>query len=106
MGRKASLILGCVVFMGTIVALAPAAVAYRWLAPAEVRLSGVDGTLWQGNARLGSVDTLGFQDLEWQLKPSRLLLGQLAATLSLKLGEGFLDGNVATGLTRQIADSG
>jgi len=99
MHRKSYIALGIAVFVVTLVTQIPAAVAYRWLAPDPIRLTGIDGTLWGGNARLGSVDVLGFQDLEWHLKPSRLLLGRVAANVSMKLGEGFLEGDVATGFT-------
>lgn len=98
MHRRVFIALGMVVFLVTLVTQMPAAVAYRWLAPDVIRLTGIDGTLWGGNARLGSIDVVGFQDLEWHLKPSRLLLGRVAADVTMKLGEGFLEGGVATGL--------
>ncbi len=99
MKRLHYIILGLGAFLLCVVALTPAAVAYRWLAPDMIRMTGVDGTVWNGKARLGSVDTLGFQDLQWDLKPTRLLLGKLAAEVSMKLGEGFLEGDIAGGLT-------
>lgn len=99
MNRIGYVALGIIVFLFCLVALTPAAVAYRWLAPDSVRMTGVSGTIWAGNARLGSVEVFGFQDLKWDLKPSRLLLGNLAAQVSMKLGEGFLEGDVASGLT-------
>jgi general secretion pathway protein N len=99
MNRIGYIVLGAIVFLLCLVALTPATVAYRWLAPDSVRMTGVNGTIWAGNARLGSVEVFGFQDLKWDLKPTRLLLGKLAAQVSMKLGEGFLEGDVASGLT-------
>ncbi len=98
MNRKPLVVLGVLIFSASLVALIPAGVAYRWSAPEAIRLTGVSGTLWDGKARLGSVDRLGFQNLEWNLKPSRLLLGRVAADVSMQLGEGFLEGGLAAGL--------
>ena len=99
MNRKTYIALGVIVFLATLVIQIPAAVAYRWLAPDTIRLTGINGTLWGGRARLGSVEVLGFQDLKWDLKPTRLLLGRVAADVSMQLGEGFLEGGIATGLS-------
>ena len=99
MNRKPLVVLGVLIFSASLIALAPAAVAYRWLAPETIRLTGISGTLWNGEARLGSVDRLGFQNFEWNLKPSRLLLGRVAADVSLQLGEGFIEGGLAAGLS-------
>ena len=99
MSRFALVSLGVAAFLLSVMLLAPAAIAYRWFAPDSMRMIGISGTVWEGNARLGSIDVLGFQDLRWDLKPTRLLLGKLAAEVSLKLGEGFLEGDVAGGMT-------
>ena len=48
------LVLGVGAYLAFALVLFPADVAYRWLAPDTVRLSGVQGTVWSGRATLGS----------------------------------------------------
>jgi hypothetical protein len=68
--------LGAGAYAAFVVATFPAATAYRWLAPPEVRLASVDGTVWSGTAALGSMPGLPLRDIRWNLSALPLLLGR------------------------------
>lgn len=88
-----------------LVANFPAGVAYRWFVPAEVRLFGVEGTLWRGSAALGSTAGVPFHDVEWDLHPLSLLTGRFDADLEAKLADGFVDGRIKAGLSSLRAEN-
>ena len=92
------LALGVGAYLAFTVAFFPASVAYRWFAPAELRLSGVEGTLWSGQAALGSVGEFGLHEIEWELHPWSLLLARLSGQVQTRFSGGFLDTGVRVGL--------
>ena len=47
---KRLIFLGVVVFLAVMLATFPAKVAYDWGSPAEFRLSGITGSIWNGGA--------------------------------------------------------
>jgi general secretion pathway protein N len=67
----------------------PAATAYHWFAPDELRLAGIDGTVWRGRATLGSVSRLSVEDVQWQISPWSLVTGTIAGRVELRLADGF-----------------
>ena len=81
-------------YLAFAVAIFPADAAYRWFAPDEFRLSGIQGTLWSGRAALGSTGSLGFHDLNWQVRPWTILLARPGARIETGLGDGFLQADV------------
>lgn len=94
-----------VVALLALVANFPAAVAYRWFVPDEVRLFGVEGTLWQGSAALGSTAGVPFHDVTWELHPLSLVAGRFDADLKAKLADGFVDGRIKAGLSSLRAEN-
>jgi general secretion pathway protein N len=83
----------------------PAATAYRWFAPAGVRLAGIEGTLWSGRAAGGAVDELALHDVRWRVSAWQLLLGRIAADLRAQLDDGFVTAQVkATRRRVQLSD--
>ena len=72
----------------------PAATAYAWLAPASMKLVGIEGTFWSGRAAGGAVADLALHDVRWQVRPWQLLLGRVAADLSAQLDDGFVRAQV------------
>lgn len=92
------LALGAGAYIVFALALFPAATVYRWFAPDSVRLSGIEGTLWSGQAALGSVGELGLHDIRWRLSPLNLLAGRLSGELETRLADGFLNTQLSAGL--------
>jgi hypothetical protein len=84
--------LGAGAYAAFVVATFPAATAYRWLAPPEVRLASVDGTVWSGTAALGSMPGLPLRDIRWNLSALPLLLGRASGTFEARLADGFVRG--------------
>ena len=78
-------------------ALFPADVAWRWLAADDLRLAGVQGTVWSGRAALASAGPLGFRDVRWQVRPWSLLLARPAGRVETGFGDGFLQSELRIG---------
>jgi general secretion pathway protein N len=76
----------------------PARVAYHWAAPPNIKLSGISGSLWSGNAAQMSVNGLYARDLRWQLQPLALFTAKLAYAIKASPASGFVEGSVAIGL--------
>lgn len=86
------------VYVAAAVALFPAGTAYRWFAPPEVNLAGVEGSVWRGRAALASVAGFGVYDLEWSISPWALLTGRLLANVQARQPDGFFNAEVSAGL--------
>jgi hypothetical protein len=82
--------LGLLAYVAFALSLFPAASAYRWFAPPQLRLAAVEGTLWSGRAALGSAAGLGLNDIRWRLDPLGLLTGRLSGRLETRLADGFV----------------
>ena len=89
--------LGAGAYLAFALALFPADVAWRWLAADDLRLAGVQGTVWSGRAALASAGPLGFRDVRWQVRPWSLLLARPAGRVESSLGDGFIQTEVRIG---------
>ena len=89
--------LGVGAYLAFAIALFPADVAHRWFAPDNIRLSGVQGTVWSGSAALGSAGPLGFHDVRWQVRPWSILLARPGGYFETGLGDGFFQADVRVG---------
>lgn len=102
------LLLGLLVFVIGLVVYAPAATLYGWTRPAAdappspVALSGVSGTLFDGQAAAINLQNRPLlSNLSWSLQPAKLLLGRLAYHLTTNpVGSDalLLDGRVGVGI--------
>ncbi len=86
------------VYVAASLALFPAGTAYRWFAPPEVNLAGVEGSIWRGRAALASVTEFGVYDLEWSISPWAVLTGRLNAHVQARQPDGFVDAEISAGL--------
>ena len=89
-------------FVAAFIMLFPARVAYDWLAPPALQLSGLDGTIWSGSAAEVSAAGLYLRDLRWRLQPLRLVTGKLGARIEASPSSGFLEADIAAGLGGDI----
>ena len=96
---------GGVVFILGLVLFFPARIAYHWFAPEAVRLASIEGSVWSGNAREASVGGVYLQNLAWRLRPTALLTGAIGFAIEARPSSGFIEGNVALGLTGTITAS-
>jgi general secretion pathway protein N len=100
--RKTLVTVGVLTFVAAVIILFPARVAYNWFAPPALQVSGIEGTIWSGTAAEASAAGLYLRDLKWRLRPLRLVVGQLAASIEAKPSSGFLQADVAAGLGGDI----
>lgn len=90
-----TLVLGLLIFF-------PARVAYRWFAPQTVALSGISGSIWNGHAREANVNEVYLRELTWRFRPAALFTGKFAYAIGASPSSGFVDGNVAVGITGKV----
>jgi hypothetical protein len=83
---------GALAFLVAAVALVPARLAGSAVSAAGGAASGLTGTLWAGQARTVTLAGLRLEQVDWQLRPTGLLRGELAAQVEAKLPGGFLSG--------------
>lgn len=95
-----------IAFVAGVVLLFPARVAYRWFAPPEIALSGIEGTVWRGSARDASFSGIYLRDLDWRIRPQALFAARLSYRISAAPAGGFLDGDasVSPGGTLRLTD--
>lgn len=87
----ATLIVGLIVIF-------PARVAYNWFAPAELRLSGIEGSVWRGSATEGLAGGAYLRNVSWRYRPTSLIRGQIAFSTQGNAGGGPIDAIVGIGL--------
>jgi hypothetical protein len=86
-------LLAAVAFIVIVLARLPAA----WLIPSgrpEGSCASIDGSLWSGTCVGLTVGKNAVGDVTWELQPLRLLLGRLAARVSLTHGAASATGDV------------
>jgi general secretion pathway protein N len=86
---------GVAVFVVGLVAMFPARVAYDWAAPPGVALSGLEGSVWSGEARDASIAGLYLRDIEWHFRPALLFTGRAGYRLTARPPGGEIEGEVA-----------
>ncbi len=97
------LIAGLASFVIGLCLMLPARVAYRWVASPQLQLAGLDGTVWRGRAREASVNGIYLENVDWALRPLRLFQAALAYDLSGDPPSGFLESEVAIGLSGRVS---
>lgn len=95
---KRLILAGFLAFLVVLTVTFPAQLAYKWFVPSDVQLSGIDGSVWRGTAREGLAGGAYIRDIEWNLKPSGLLKGQLSFDASASPGIGIINSRVSVGL--------
>lgn len=93
---------GILVFAVVLVVTFPARIAYRWLAPPDVTLTGVTGSVWRGGAAEGLAAGAYLRDIRWRLRPASILSGQLTFETSGNPGAGNLGAVVGIGFDRVL----
>jgi general secretion pathway protein N len=100
--RYSWIALGLGAYVAFVISSIPASTVYRFFGPAELRLAGLEGTLWSGGAALGSVEGLSLHDIRWNLAPLPLLTGRASGNVEARLPDGFAAGEVSATPSRII----
>jgi len=103
---KRYIIAGLLVFFMVLLVTFPARLAYRWLAPPDLQLSGIAGSVWNGTAAEGLAAGAYVRDIRWHLKPAQLLRGKLAFATSSSPASGTLKTDIAVGMDGRLTLSG
>jgi general secretion pathway protein N len=56
--------------------------------PENIRISGVDGTFWNGSVHSVNINRLQFSAAQWDLNPLGLLMGQLSIRVKARVAGG------------------
>jgi hypothetical protein len=89
----------------SLLAMFPSRVAVSLLGVPATSVTGLSGTVWDGAIQRLSLGGVALGPVRWQIKPSRLFLGQLAADVSATLPDGFLNTTAALSLGGGLAAS-
>ena len=94
------IVLGVLAYGGFLLATFPAERAFALIADKapEVRVAGVSGTAWCGQAKVLQISGTNLERVKWQLKPWSILTGQLK--LDLELDGPNVEGRSGVGLHR------
>ena len=92
------LIAGIVTVLIGLIVQFPARIAYHAFVPDSVRLTGISGSIWRGQAAEGQLGSLYVSDIAWSVRPLALLTGRLAVDLSLNPAGGFVETRASVSL--------
>ncbi|MEM7431695.1 MAG: type II secretion system protein N [Pseudomonadota bacterium] len=105
MTRNRLIIIGCAVFFIGLVVTFPARVAYQWFGANPVQVSGISGTVWNGNADVVNANGFTLTDLAWRMKPLQLFLGSAAFSIDSNVTGGTVTGDISIGIGGDVTAS-
>jgi len=85
-----------------LIVLFPARIAYQWLSPPQLALSGISGTVWRGGADAVEANGIVFRNISWSARPLRLLTGRLVYQVDGAPVSGFIEGDVFVSVGRSV----
>ena len=88
---------GVLVLVLGLIILFPARVAIGWFAPAEIAISGIQGSVWNGTANEAAFSGIYVRDVEWRLNALQLFTGKLSYSVAATPVSGFLESDVSVG---------
>lgn len=97
--------MGAILMLVFLVTLWPARVAAGWLLPGNVALTGVRGTVWQGEASQLRIDGHVVGALNWDASVLSLLGGRPAWQIELSRPAGFARARVAVSASGSVSVS-
>jgi len=89
--------IGVLVLVLGLIIMFPARVAIGWFAPAEVAISGIQGSVWNGRANEAAFSGIYVSDVEWRLNALQLFTGKLSYSVEATPVSGFLESDVSVG---------
>lgn len=76
----------------------PASVAYGFLAPKHFQVSGIEGTLWSGQANQVQAKGIPLEKLQWQLNALSFLVGSVSVDVKFQDDTTMGEGNIRIAL--------
>jgi general secretion pathway protein N len=99
---KKLITLGAACFCVFVLTMLPARFVFAVFMPDSVQGFGVEGSIWNGSARIINVAGQQLRNTEWDLALSRLALGQLGGDFKTRWGSGFAEGFGSISITGTI----
>ena len=101
------ILIGVAAYVYFMLANFPAAAAYQYfIAPLDrgrqLKLQGLSGTLWQGQAAQARIASLNFGKLNWELKLLSLFTGKLGLDLLTSGQDSRIEGTARAGLDQTL----
>ncbi len=90
---------GVLVLVLGLIIMFPARVAIGWFAPAEVAISGIQGSVWYGSANEAAVNGIYVRNVQWRLNALRLFTGKLSYSVAATPVSGFLETDISVGFS-------
>lgn len=96
------LALGIGAFLVFALVTLPANVVLSFVHPANVKLTGVSGTIWKGRAQAVSSGSTHVGSVDWALHVLSLFAGKLGADVKVTRTDGFAQGSIDAGAGGRI----
>ena len=90
---------GFLVLVLGLIIMFPARVAVGWFAPAQIAISGIQGTVWHGKANEAALNGIYVRDVEWRLNALQLFTGKLSYSVEATPVSGFLEADISVGFS-------
>jgi general secretion pathway protein N len=84
-----------ITFLIGLIVMFPARVAVHWFVPANIAITGIEGSAWSGQAGEASFGAMYCKDLKWEINALRLFVGELSYRISVTPVSGFLETDIA-----------
>jgi hypothetical protein len=95
--KRGLIMAGLLVLVAGLIIMFPARVAFHWFSPPGLSAIGVQGTAWSGNANEAVFNGLYLSRIQWQLRPLRLLTGEVSYKIGAEPASGFFEANIGLG---------
>lgn len=80
------ILLGLFIYLCFMLVFLPAKVVYDFLPiPEQITINHINGTIWHGTAQTLNIDNHQLEQIQWDFRPSQLLLGKIV--FALKIGD-------------------
>ena len=98
MRNRGLLLLTVLTVVVALVITLPARIAYKWMSPPFVQISGIYGTVWNGGAREFATNGVYLRELTWHMRPLALFTGKARYDISGTPVSGFFASEVTLSL--------
>jgi len=92
---RSLVIAGVAALVAGLVIAFPARIAWQWLAPADVALQGISGSIWNGRAREAGAGGLYLTDVRWRFRPLAVFAGRIEYAVSAAPVAGFVEADLS-----------
>lgn len=96
--KRGLLLVAALVVVLALVVRFPARIAYQWVSPSQLAMSGIYGTVWRGSADAIASNGIYLRDVHWRIKPLRLFTATAAYSIKGSPASGFVEADIGFGI--------